>query len=247
MVVAAGDPQADAVRRALAGLDVEVVETEGLGLLDAVAVMDRLRGPGGCPWDAEQTHRTLMPYLLEEAYETYEALEDADPDALREELGDLLLQVLFHARIASEQQGWSVDDVARGLVDKLVRRHPHVFAGASADDLQGSWDAIKAAEKGRTSVTEGVPLGQPALMLAAKLQRRATRLGAPVATYDGLGGELWALVRRCVKQGVDPEQTLRDAARAFRDTLAAAERAVRDEGLDPAQLDEQGWARFVHP
>ena len=244
VVVAAGDPQAVAVRQALAGLDVEVVETEALALLDAVAVMDRLRSPGGCPWDAEQTHRTLMPFLLEEAYETYEALEGDDPDAIREELGDLLLQILFHARIA---EGWTVDDVARGLVDKLVRRHPHVFTGASAGDLQGSWDAIKAAEKGRTSVTEGVPLGQPALMLAAKLQRRATRLGAPVPTYAGLGGELWMLVQRCGQDGVDPEQALRDVARAFRDTLAAAERAARAEGLDPAEVDEQGWARFVRP
>ncbi len=241
VVLAAGDPQAAAVRAALAGLDVEVVEADGLALLDAVLVMDRLRSPGGCPWDAEQTHRTLMPYLLEEAYETLEALEDDDPEALREELGDLLLQILFHARIAD---GWTVDDVAQGLVDKLIRRHPHVFAGAPADDLQGSWDAIKSAEKGRTSVTEGVPLGQPALMLAAKLQRRATRLGAPVPAYDGLGGELWELVRRA---GSDPEQALRDVARTFRDTLAVAERAARAEGLDPAQLDAAGWARFVRP
>lgn len=243
-MLAAGDPAAGAVRQALAGLEVEVVEAEGLSLLDAVAVVDRLRSPGGCPWDAEQTHTSLMPFLLEEAYETLEALEAGDPDALREELGDLLLQVLFHARIA---RGWSVDDVASGLVDKLVRRHPHVFAGASADDLEGSWDAIKAAEKGRTSVTDGVPLGQPALMLAAKLQRRATRLGAPVPSVAGLGGQLWELVRQAAQAGVDPEQSLRDVARDFRDALAGAERAARAEGLEPAELDEPGWRRFVRP
>ncbi|MDX6218402.1 MAG: hypothetical protein QOJ48_83, partial [Frankiales bacterium] len=154
----------------------------GERLLEAVEVMDRLRSPGGCKWDAEQTHASLMPYLLEEAYETYEALETGDLDHLREELGDLLLQILFHARVSAET-GWGIDEVAGDLVDKLVRRHPHVFAGASADDLEGSWEALKAAEKGRVSVTEGIPLGQPALALAAKLQRRAARLGAPIGSF----------------------------------------------------------------
>jgi XTP/dITP diphosphohydrolase len=195
----------------------------GSRLLDVVAVMDRLRSPGGCPWDAKQTHTSLMPYLLEEAYETYEALESGDDTHLREELGDLLLQIAFHARIS---EAFDVDDVAGDLVDKLVRRHPHVFAGASADDLEGSWEALKAAEKGRTSVTEGVPLGQPALMLAAKLQRRAAKLGVPPIGYDGLGGELWALVARCQAEGLDPEAELRTVARAFRDRLAALERGV---------------------
>jgi len=197
----------------------------GARLLDVVAVMDRLRSPGGCPWDAKQTHRTLMPYLLEEAYEVYDALERDDLEHLREELGDLLLQVVFHARIASES-GWGIDEVAGDLVDKLVRRHPHVFEGASADDLEGSWEALKAAEKGRVSVTEGVPLGQPALSLAAKLQRRAARIGAPVPAGDGsLGGQLWDLVARCQAEGVDPEVALREVAREYRDRLAAAEAA----------------------
>ena len=165
----------------------------GSHLLDVVGLMDRLRSPGGCPWDAEQTHASLRKHLLEEAYEAYEALEDGDTDALREELGDVLLQVVFHARIAQETS-WTVDDVADGLVDKLVRRHPHVFAGASADDLEGSWDRLKAAE-GRTSVS-GVPLGQPALALAAALQKRATRAGQELPPVgDGLGAELWELVR----------------------------------------------------
>jgi XTP/dITP diphosphohydrolase len=218
----------------------------GERLLDVVAVMDRLRSPGGCPWDAQQTHQSLMPYLLEEAYEAYAALEDGDTGALREELGDVLLQVVFHARLAAERSeqdgGWTIDDVAQDLVDKLVRRHPHVFAGGSTDDLEGTWDRLKAQEKGRTSVTEGVPLGQPALSLAATLQRRARRLGAPVPAYDGLGGELWELVRRCADAGLDPEVELRTVARRYRDDLAAAERAVHEDGGDPAALDPQEWS-----
>ena len=205
----------------------------GARLLEVVAVMDRLRSPGGCPWDAKQTHTSLMPYLLEEAYETYEALERGDLAHVREELGDLLLQIVFHARISSET-GWDIDDVAGDLVDKLVRRHPHVFAGASADDLEGSWEALKAAEKGRTSVTEGIPLGQPALSLAAKLQRRAAKLGVPPIAYEGVGGQLWALVGRCVAEGLDPEVELRNVARAYRDRLAELE-----NGDAPAT--EQHW------
>jgi XTP/dITP diphosphohydrolase len=225
-----------------------MTDQPGARLLEVVAIMDRLRSPGGCPWDAEQTHASLMPYLLEEAYETYDALERGDLEHLREELGDLLLQIVFHARISSET-GWGIDEVAGDLVDKLVRRHPHVFAGAPADDLEGSWEALKAAEKGRVSVTEGVPLGQPALTLAAKLQRRAARIGAPVpaggalAPESPLGAELWDLVRRCQEAGVDPEVALREAARAFRDRLAAAESDAAAEGLDPAELGAQEWAR----
>jgi XTP/dITP diphosphohydrolase len=204
-------------------------ELPGSTLLDVVSVMDRLRSPGGCPWDAEQTHDSLKPYLLEEAYEAYEAIEDGSVTDLREELGDVLLQIVFHARIA---EAFSIDDVARDLVDKLVRRHPHVFAGASADDVEATWEQLKTAEKGRTSVTEGVPLGQPALSLAAKLQKRGSRLGAPVPSYDGLGGELWSLVQRCRAEGLDPEVELRTVARSYRDRLAELERA-NPEGLAP--------------
>jgi XTP/dITP diphosphohydrolase len=244
-----GDADADLVRelgmRAVrSGAVVEQVhgsyDPPGARLLDVVAVMDRLRSPGGCPWDAEQTHASLKPYLLEEAYEAYQALEDGDLDDLREELGDVLLQVAFHARIASETS-WDIDDVAGDLVDKLVRRHPHVFAGASAHDLEGSWEALKQAEKGRASVTDGVPLGQPALSLAGKLQKRAGRLGAPVPPAPGLGGELWALVARCREAGLDPEVELRAVARAYRDRLAAAEAAVRAEGREPTGLSAQEW------
>jgi XTP/dITP diphosphohydrolase len=201
----------------------------GARLLDAVAVMDRLRSPGGCPWDAEQTHASLKPYLLEEAYEAYQALEDEDDDGLREELGDLLLQVLFHARLAEEQAGrsWSVDDVARELTDKLVTRHPHVFAGvdvADADEVNARWEELKAEQKGRTSVTDGVPLAMAALSLAAKLQRRAAKAGVSDTDFDagpGLGAELWGLVAAARNAGLDPEEELRTVARAYRDHLLA--------------------------
>ena len=235
-----GDPeQLDQLLRLAteAGLQLDV-DPPGTRLLEAVEVMDRLRSPGGCPWDAQQTHSSLRPYLLEEAFEAYQALEDGDDEALREELGDVLLQVLFHARI---DEAWSVDDVAGDLVDKLVRRHPHVFAGASADDLEGSWETLKQREKQRTSVTDGVPMTQPALMLAAKLQKRSGRLGAPVASYDGPGGALWELVTRCREQGLDPEEALRATARTHRDRLAAVEAQLRDEGVDPASLTPQEW------
>jgi XTP/dITP diphosphohydrolase len=160
----------------------------GEALLRLVAVMDTLRV--SCPWDARQTHESLAPHLLEECYEALEALESGDPAALRDELGDVLLQVVFHARIAAEATdgtGYTIDDVAEGIVAKLIRRHPHVFAGATVsgpEEVKRNWDAIKAAERagaGDTpaSVLDTIPFGQPALALAAQLQRRAERAGAP--------------------------------------------------------------------
>ena len=149
----------------------------------AVEVMDRLRSPGGCPWDAAQTHRSLTRYLLEEAYEVIEAIETDDLALLREELGDLLLQVLFHARLTQElppEQAFGIEEIAADLTDKLVRRHPHVFDGADAgspDQLNETWERQKIAEKRRTSCVDGVPLDQPALALSAKLVARAERAG----------------------------------------------------------------------
>ena len=159
--------------------------------------MDRLRRK--CPWDARQTHESLAPYLLEEPYEALDALESGDQEAFREELGDVLLQVAFHARLAAEREdgtGYTIDDVADGIVAKLVRRHPHVFADlavSGANEVTRNWDEIKKEEKklkaeraGRSAVPEvpsaldGVPFGQPALSLAAQLQRRAERAGVPV-------------------------------------------------------------------
>jgi XTP/dITP diphosphohydrolase len=199
-------------------------------LLRAAEVMDRLRSPGGCPWDATQTHQSLAKYLLEETYETLEAIETGDMALLREELGDLLLQVLFHARLAEELpegQRFSIDDVASDLVDKLVHRHPHVFADTEvtgADEVNENWERLKAAEKGRASVVDGVPMGQPALALAAKLVSRAERAGIdPPVEGDGIGERLLVLVREAVAAGVDPELALRKTARTYRDRLSAQE------------------------
>jgi MazG family protein len=197
----------------------------------AVEVMDRLRSPGGCPWDAAQTHRSLARYLLEEAYEVLEALETDDVALLREELGDLLLQVLFHSRIAQELpagEAFGIEDVAADLVDKLVRRHPHVFGDAevrSVAELNETWERQKVAEKGRTSAVDGVPLNQPALALAAKLVSRARRAGLDVAapTGEDIGARLLAVVTDAVAAGVDPEAALRRTARAYRSALVERE------------------------
>ncbi|WP_327588749.1 MazG family protein [Nonomuraea sp. NBC_00507] len=212
---------------------IEVVpgsyDLPGARVLDLVAVMDRLRTE--CPWDRKQTHESLVPYLLEEAYEVLETIEQGDYPALREELGDLLLQVVFHARVA---EGFDMDDVAAGIVEKLVRRHPHVFGSVraeSADEVNDNWEAIKAAErasKGRESALDGVPMGQPALSLAAQLLRRAGRAGAPEALSAGVGQgvarELFDLVRRASDAGIDAEAELRAAARAYRDRVRAWEK-----------------------
>lgn len=199
----------------------------------AVVVMDRLRSPGGCPWDAAQTHPSLARYLLEETYEVLEAIESDDPVLLREELGDLLLQVLFHARLAEERpdgQRYSIEDVAGDLVDKLIRRHPHVFASVDAVDaaaVNETWEQQKIAEKGRTSAVDGVPLAQPALALSAKLVARATRAGLDVEprSTDEIGERLFAVVRDAVAAGIDPEGALRRTTRAYREAMVAAERS----------------------
>jgi XTP/dITP diphosphohydrolase len=239
---------------------VTQAEPAGARLLELVAVMSRLRRE--CPWDAKQTHQSLAPHLLEESYEALEALESGDPEALREELGDVLLQVMFHAEVASERTdgtGYTIDDVAEGIADKLIRRHPHVFADVTvsgADEVKQNWDAIKAAERaakggGPGSVLDGVPFGQPALELAAQLQRRAERAGVPDELADlgsaagpadagraagpadpetsasEIGAELFALVARARAAGLDPELELRAAARAYRARVEQWEQAQR--------------------
>ena len=225
----------------------------GAHLLDLVATMDRLRVE--CPWDARQTHQSLAPHLLEEPYEALDALESGDEQAFREELGDVLLQVVFHARVAAERSdGYTIDDVADGIVAKLVRRHPHVFADVTvsgADEVHRNWDAIKREEKreraeraggsaslaGPPSALDGVPFGQPALALAAQLQRRAARAGVPdeLARLEGdaglpvpggdIGRELFRLVMKAREAGRDPEMELRAAARRYRDLVRAWERS----------------------
>jgi XTP/dITP diphosphohydrolase len=233
----------------------------GAHLLDLVQTMDRLRVD--CPWDARQTHQSLAPHLLEEPYEALEALESGDEQALCEELGDVLLQVMFHARIAAERDddtGFTIDDVADGIVAKLVRRHPHVFGDVTvsgADEVKRNWDEIKREEKrarasayregnrrgageAAPSALDGVPFGQPALALAAQLQRRAARArvpdelvrldgdegaGEPGGSGEDIGRDLFRLVARARELGLDPEMELRVAARRYRDLVHAWERS----------------------
>ena len=271
---AAGDvvwlaPQGEAPDPALlSGLTVpyEVLDGSpdrpGAHLLDLVSITDTLRV--SCPWDREQTHQTLLPYLLEEAYEAAETIEDGDLGALREEIGDVMFQAFFHARIAAERPaaegGFTIDDVADTLAAKLVRRHPHVFGSvsvSSAADVNANWDEIKKAERaakgqqaGPPSALDGVPFGQPALSLAAQLQRRAQRSGIVVpgagagagagasaadpagpgaaGELDGerLGDALMTLVARAQVAGLDPELELRAAARRF--AAAVREREHRE-------------------
>jgi XTP/dITP diphosphohydrolase len=210
-------------------------EPAGSRLVDVVAVMDRLRSPGGCPWDAEQTHASLRGYLLEEAHEAYDAIVDDDPVAMREELGDVLLQVVFHARVAAEAdpgRRFDVDAVARDLVDKLVRRHPHVFGDAGPRDVaqvEAGWEEIKQAEKQRRSPTEGVSRSQPAAAWGAALVRRAARAGLPTpeaaelttTSPEELGERLLAVVTAAEQRGWDVEDALREAVRRYAGELDA--------------------------
>ena len=251
-------PGADPALPAGAQLLQGSADLPGAHLIDLVATMDRLRVD--CPWDARQTHASLAPHLLEEPYEALEALESGDEQALCEELGDVALQVVFHARIAAEREdgtGFTVDDVADGIVAKLIRRHPHVFGDVTVsgpDEVKRNWDEIKRKEKTdlaeRTGVPaagdrvvsalDGVPFGQPALALAAQLQRRAARAGVPeeLTLLDGepgpgasgqagedIGVELFRLVAKVRELGLDPETELRAAARRYRDLVRAWERS----------------------
>ncbi len=261
--------RADALERALSELPGNAPVTAvihgsadmpGARLLDLVTTMEILRAE--CPWDAKQTHESLAPHLLEEPYEALEALESGDHGALREELGDVLLQVIFHAKVASERRdgtGYTVDDIADGIVAKLVRRHPHVFADVAvsgAEEVKQNWDAIKKAERAQkaspgdapSSALDGVPFGQPALALAAQLQRRAARAGIPeeilgYARVDGrpmpdagkdpaapdaaarIGDSLFTLAAVAMAAGLDPEMELRSAARRFGDRVRTWEQA----------------------
>ena len=244
------DPPVPAGARLIRGS----ADLPGAHFIDLVATMDRLRVE--CPWDAKQTHTSLAPHLLEESYEAVEALESGDERAVREELGDVLMQPVFHARVAAERNdgtGFTIDDVADGIVAKLVRRHPHVFGDVTvsgADEVKRNWDEIKREEKrargsaqgaadagrGVPSALDGVPFGQPALTLAAQLQRRAARAGVPSELTrldeDGgeldvsgadIGRELFRLVAKARELGLDPEMELRAAARRYSDLVHAWE------------------------
>jgi XTP/dITP diphosphohydrolase len=199
-----------------------------------VSVMARLRQE--CPWDAQQTHRSLVQYLIEETAETVEAIELADQDHLREELGDLLLQVIFHAEIASEQaRGFTVEEIARGIADKLISRHPYVFATAEVPvDLHYTWEQRKAAEKGRTSALQGIPEQLSALARANKIigkaRSRRVELVLPdePTTAEEVGAQILTLAARAQASGIDPEQALRDAVRVLEAQVRHAESARDD-------------------
>jgi uncharacterized protein YabN with tetrapyrrole methylase and pyrophosphatase domain len=222
--------------------------TPGARLLELVQVMDTLRQE--CPWDARQTHESLTPFLLEETYEAVDALTAGDQVAVREELGDVLLQVVFHARVAQERTdgtGYTIDDVADGIVSKLTRRHPHVFADVEVsgpDEVKRNWDEIKAAERaaagsgGPVSALDGVPLHQPALSLAAQLLRRAERAGAPAELADspGLappGAEAGQASPASIAGGDAADAAGGPAAGELGQELLALVRRARAQGLDP--------------
>ena len=208
-------------------------------LLRLREVMDKLRSPGGCPWDAEQSHSSLLKYLLEESYEFIEAVEDNDRAAMQEELGDILLQVYFHSRMAEEDKSnpFTIEDVANGVVEKLIRRHPHVFSdvkSTSSAEVLENWEAQKAVEKGRTSVIDGVPLAQPSLPLATKILYRIKKLGSqlpvnkPISipddiTQDQFGELLIGLIAQAVEKDIDPDAALRGAAKSLIERIKAHE------------------------
>ncbi len=274
-------PDDDRLAGALAGmaaehdLEIELVflaqQPAGAELLRLVDVMRRLRDPDdGCPWDLEQDHATLLPYLVEEAYELVEAVEAGDDADLLEELGDVLLQVVFHARIARDRDAFGIDEVARGIADKLVRRHPHVFADGDANspaEVQANWDRLKDEEKGRAGPFDGVPAAGPGLELLGTLQRKAAKRGltppdldpsvaavgsaardsaeGPAEQREAAVGRLLASVVALARElGVDPEAAARAAARQQRARTEAALEHGRDLGADLEALDAPTWASW---
>ena len=210
----------------------------GSELQRLVEVMDRLRSPGGCPWDAEQTHESLVKYLLEESYEFIDSVDAKDRKGMREELGDVLLQVYFHSRIAQDHptDPFSIEDVARAIADKLIRRHPHVFEGlqvSGTEEIIENWEEIKAREKGRTSALDGVALAQPALPLVEKLLYRAEKYKVQVqitkyqsdkpATEESVGEALASIIAWARDNEIDPENALRLYGRQIAEQIRDAE------------------------
>jgi tetrapyrrole methylase family protein/MazG family protein len=231
---------------------------EGERLLDLIRVMARLRGPGGCPWDREQTHASLARHLLEETHETLDAIDAGDRDRLRQELGDVLLQVVFHAQMAADDGAWDVDDVAQAIVEKLIRRHPHVFGDvevAGADEVLVNWERIKADEKGQQPLEDDIPETLPALARASKVQRRAAGWGFEWRSVDSalealkeemgelethtdadnaeqeIGDVLFATVSVARKLGVDPESALRRTVRGFAERYERFNAMLEERGL----------------
>jgi MazG family protein len=237
----------------------------GERLLDLVRVMARLRGPGGCPWDREQTHASLARHLLEETHEVLDAIDADDDERLREELGDVLLQVVFHAQMAADEGQWDVDDVARGIVEKLIRRHPHVFGEvevAGAEEVLINWERIKAQEKGEKPLQDDIPVTLPALARASKVQRRAAGWGfewrSTTSALEALkeevgeleahtdadnaeqevGDVLFATVAVARRLGVDPETALRRTINGFADRYERFRKTLEERGVALDDLSE---------
>ena len=243
-----------------------LAEQRGQTFPSLVALMQRLLAPDGCPWDRAQTHDSLRPFLLEEAYETAGALDDGDMKKLREELGDLLLQIMLHSQIATEAGHFDVHDVIEGIATKLLHRHPHVFGDTpveTAEEVVVKWEAIKIKERERGeggSALEGVTPAMPALAYSQALQERAAATGfewprvddvldklseevrelreaaTPEERREELGDVLWLLVSLARKLALDAEDSLRMAARRFRERFTALEALVRERGLDLSSL-----------
>lgn len=246
--------------------DTEMIDSPDPGqqLARLRAIMHRLRAPGGCPWDAEQTHESIVPNLIEEAYETVDTIQRGDHEHLKEELGDLLLQVIFHSELAEEAGRFNLDDVARGISDKLIRRHPHVFAQSDASDSDAvlqQWDQIKRTEKGHEEkpYLHGVGKGLPALIRAAKLQKKASKVGFDwpdeagviaklreeldeletamaandsAAADEELGDLLFSAVNLARFRKLDSEVLMATANAKFEQRFAAMEHDLKHRGLD---------------
>jgi tetrapyrrole methylase family protein/MazG family protein len=236
----------------------------GERLLELIKVIHRLQAPDGCPWDREQTHQTLARHLLEEAHETLEAIDSGDLERLREELGDLLLQVVFHAEIASRDGEFDIDDVAETIVAKLIKRHPHVFGDVqveSAAEVLVNWERIKAEEKGEHPVDDEIPATLPALARASKVQRRAAGFGfdwrtrdaalakvreeldeleraSPEEAEDEMGDVLFAVAAFGRQLDVDPETALRRATRRFAERFEQMRATAAAEGVNLEDLSE---------
>ena len=234
----------------------------GPRFVELLTMMARLRGEGGCPWDREQTRETLRPFLVEETYEVLDALDADDPAHIREELGDLLFQVVFHAEIARERAEFSMADLLGALITKMTRRHPHVFGDrpvSSAAEALAQWEAIKGAEKHGASALAGVPRALPALHRAQRVQHKAARVGFDwsdaagalekvreelgevaealrqrdgTALRDELGDLLFSVVNVARLSSVDPEGALQAAVDRFSRRFASMEEAARDEGRE---------------
>ncbi len=233
---------------ALSNVPDTPIPSRGAGerVLDLLRVMHRLRGPDGCPWDLEQTHASLGRHLLEEAHETLEAIDAGDPDRLRDELGDLLLQVVFHSEMARQEEAFDVDDVAEGIVRKLIRRHPHVFGDVevgSAAEVLVNWERIKAEERGEHPIDDEIPSSLPALARAAKVQRRAAGSGFDWRSFEGavekVREELAELEAEASSEG-PPERIEEELG----DLLFAVAALGRRLDLDPETALRKATRRF---